>query len=79
MRLWLWGNILHVHDTRAVGRKSGLVLAHVGGFWTARLQLELSRAEAVVLRYPWLLIRAKFHAMSFTTYRLSYTIIGLGI
>lgn len=70
------GHTLHVHDTRAVGRKSGLVLAHVGGFWTAGLQLESGGAEAVVLRYPWLLIRAKFHALSFTLHRLSFILIG---
>lgn len=71
------GHTLHVHDTRAVGRKSGLLLAHVGGFWTAGLQLESGGAEAVVLRYPWLLIRAKFHALSFTLHRISSILIGL--
>lgn len=63
------GHILHVHDTRAVGRKSGPVLAHVGGFWTASLQLELSGVESRSVKIPMAINSGKiscdvFHSIS---------------
>lgn len=56
---------MHVHDIRAVGRKSGLLLmVHGGGFWKAGLRF--SEARVIVLRYPRLLGSDNLHALSST-------------